>query len=68
MKKIRITLIRSLAGKSARQKRTIKALGLKNIGSSVVKENNPQIRGMIDSVSHMVRIDDVKPIKSTQRS
>lgn len=62
--KIKITLIRGLAGKKERQRRTIKALGLKRLHSSVIKEDNPQIRGMINKVSHMVRIDDVKPVKS----
>ncbi len=66
MKKIKITLIRGLAGKKERQRRTIKALGLKKIGSSVIRKDNPQIRGMMDSVSHMVRIEDVKPVKSAK--
>ncbi len=64
--KIRITLIRGLAGKKERHRRTIKALGLKRIGSSVIKENNPQIRGMIARVSYMVKVDEVKPVKSTK--
>ena len=63
--KIRITLIRSLAGKRKRHRRTIKALGLKRISSSVIKEDNPQIRGMIARVSYMVKVDEVKPVKST---
>ncbi len=67
MKKIRITLIKGLAGKKEGQKRTIKALGLKKIRSSVIKEDNPQIRGMIAKVSYMVKVNDVKPVKSTQK-
>lgn len=66
MKKIKITLIRSLAGKKERHRRTIKALGLKKMHSSVIKEDNPQIRGMIDRVSYMVKVNDVKPVKSTK--
>ncbi len=61
--KIRITLIRGLAGKKERHRRTIKALGLKKIGSSVIKENNPQIRGMIDRVSYMVKVDESRTFK-----
>lgn len=64
--KIRITLLRGLAGKKERHRGTIKALGLKRIGSSVIKENNPQIRGMIYRVSYMVKVNDVKPVKSTK--
>ncbi len=66
MKKIKITLIKSLAGKKERHRRTIKALGLKKMHSSVIKENNPQIRGMINRVSYMVKVNDVKPVKSTK--
>lgn len=66
MKKIKITLIKSLAGKKERHRRTIKALGLKKMHSSVIKENNPQIRGMINRVSYMVKVNDVKPAKSTK--
>jgi len=66
VKKIKITLIRSLAGKKERHRRTIKALGLKKMHSSVIKEDNPQIRGMIDRVSYMVKVNDVKPVKSTK--
>lgn len=62
--KIRITLIRSLAGKKERHRRTIRALGLKKIRSSVIKEDNPQTRGMIARVSYMVKVNDVKPVKS----
>jgi len=66
VKKIKITLIKSLAGKKERHRRTIKALGLKKMHSSVIKENNPQIRGMINRVSYMVKVNDVKPAKSTK--
>jgi len=66
VKKIKITLIKSLAGKKERHRRTIKALGLKKMHSSVIKENNPQIRGMINRVSYMVKVNDVKPVKSTK--
>jgi large subunit ribosomal protein L30 len=66
VKKIKITLIKGLAGKKERHRRTIKALGLKKVYSSIIKENNPQIRGMIDRVSYMVKVNDVKPVKSTK--
>ena len=63
MKKIRVTLIRGLAGKKEGQRRTIKALGLKKIYSSIIKEDNPQIRGMITKVSHMVKVDEPRAFK-----
>ena len=53
---IKIKLVRSLIGKTQPQRKTIQALGLKKIGQIVEKEDTPQIRGMIDKVSHMVEI------------
>lgn len=56
MDMIKIKLVRSLIGKTQPQRKTIQALGLKKIGQIVEKEDTPQIRGMIDKVSHMVEI------------
>jgi large subunit ribosomal protein L30 len=53
---LRITLIKGLAGKKVSHKKTIRALGLKKVGSSIIKKNSPQIEGMVTQVSHMVRI------------
>lgn len=57
-KKIKITLKRSLIGCNQRQIDTVKALGLRKIRSVVEKNDVPQIRGMIDKVSHLVTIDE----------
>lgn len=54
MAKVKITQIKSTIERSERQKRTIKALGLGKINKSVVVENTPQIKGMIEKVSHLV--------------
>ena len=59
MAKIRIRLKRSLIGKRKEQIGTIKALGLKKINSEVEKEDTPQIRGMIDKVSHMIEVEEI---------
>ena len=59
MAKIRIRLRRSLIGKTKEQIGTIKALGLKKIDSTVEKEDTPQIRGMIDKVSHMIEVEEI---------
>lgn len=56
MDMIKIKLVRSLIGKTEPQKKTIQALGLKKIGQTVEKQDTPQIRGMIEKVSHMVEI------------
>ena len=54
MAKIEITLKRSFIGKKDDQIRTAKALGLRKIGQTVVKENNDAIKGMIHKIDHMV--------------
>ena len=56
MAKIQIKLIKSTIGRQEKQKRTIEALGLKKIGQVVEKEDNPQMRGMINVVSHLVEV------------
>ena len=59
-KKIKITLVRSTIGCLEKQKKTIEALGLKKIRSSVVKTDNACTRGMIFVVRHLVSVEDVK--------
>jgi large subunit ribosomal protein L30 len=59
-KKIKITQTRSLIGQKKNHKKTIEALGLKRIRHTVVKNDTPQIRGMISKVVHMVEVEEVK--------
>jgi len=58
MAKIKITLVKSTIGGSARQKKTVEALGLRKINSTVEHEATPQIMGMIAKVSHLVATED----------
>jgi large subunit ribosomal protein L30 len=60
MNKLRITWVKSSIGYSRRQKGTIRALGLRNLGDVVEQDDTPVIRGMIDKVSHLVQVDEVK--------
>lgn len=55
-----ITWVKSSIGYSKRQKATIRALGLRRLGDSVEQEDTPVIRGMIDKVSHLVEVEEVK--------
>ena len=57
--KIKITQVRSVIGKLEAHKRTIKALGLRKIRSSVVHEDTPVVRGMVNSVKHLVIVEVV---------
>ena len=60
MGKIKVTQIKSPIGYRKQTKATLEALGLKKMNHSVVKEDNPAISGMIKSVSHLVKVEEVK--------
>ncbi|MDY0023627.1 MAG: 50S ribosomal protein L30 [Candidatus Izemoplasmatales bacterium] len=60
MAQIKVTLVRGLMGKKPNQVKTIKALGLTKRNSSVVVEDNAMIRGMVNTVSHLVKVEEVK--------
>lgn len=60
MEKIKITLTRSLIGRPEDQRATVKALGLTKLHSTVIKEDNPCIRGMIKKVEHLVSVEKVQ--------
>jgi large subunit ribosomal protein L30 len=60
MKKIKITQVKSLIDRSKKQKDTAKALGLRKINHSVVKEATPQIEGMVAKIAHLVEVEEVK--------
>ncbi len=57
-KTLRITWVKSGIGYSERQKNTIRALGLRRVGSSVEHEDTPVIRGMVNKVSHLVEVQE----------
>ncbi|BAU24056.1 50S ribosomal protein L30 [Caldimicrobium thiodismutans] len=59
MKKVKITLVRSRFGWNSKQRETLKGLGLKRVGQSVLREDNPSIRGMIEKVRHLVCVEEV---------
>lgn len=56
MATIKIKQVRSTIGTLPAQRKTMTALGLKKIGMIVEKPDNPQMRGMINKVSHLVKI------------
>lgn len=59
MAELKITLKRSIIGRPQNQRDTVKALGLTKINSSVVKPSNEAIKGMINTVSHLVDVEEV---------
>ena len=59
MAKIKITQVKSIIDRSERQKRTMKALGLKKMNQSVEVEANAAIIGMVRKVNHLVAIEAI---------
>ncbi|MDW7651536.1 MAG: 50S ribosomal protein L30 [Bacillota bacterium] len=57
-KQLRITLINSPIGRPGNQRVTVKALGLKKLNQTVEHGDTPQIRGMINKVSHLVKVEE----------
>ena len=58
-KRVKITLVKSVIGSLPEQRRTVKALGLKKIGSSIEHSVNPAIKGMIRAVAHLVKVEEM---------
>ena len=56
-KQLRVTLVRSGINRPETHKRTIKALGLRKMGVAITLADNVAVRGMIRSVSHLVRVE-----------
>ncbi len=59
-KTLRITYVKSAIGYNVRQKRTIRALGLRKLGDVVEQEDSQPIRGMVDRVQHLVQVEEVE--------
>jgi large subunit ribosomal protein L30 len=58
MAKIKVTQVRSAIDRPERQKRTLKALGLTRMQASAELEATPQVRGMIQKVAHLVKVEE----------
>ena len=57
-KELKITLVKSPIGYPKQQKGTVKALGLKKLHQTVTQEDTPVIRGMINKISHLVKVEE----------
>ena len=60
MGRLKVTQIRSVIGGTQVQRDTLRSLGLKRIGDVVVKEDRPEIRGMVAAVPHLVTVEEVE--------
>lgn len=59
MAKVRITQVRSIIDRPQRQKDTMRALGIRKMNQSVEIELNPQLQGMINKVSHLLKVEQL---------
>jgi large subunit ribosomal protein L30 len=59
MTRLKVTQKKSEIGGTSVQRNTLRSLGLKRIGDTVVKEDRPEIRGMVNAVRHLVVVEEV---------
>jgi len=59
MTRLRVQQTRSSIGRYRNQRETLRSLGLKRIGDIVVKEDRPEIRGMIATIPHLIAVEEV---------
>ena len=60
MAQLKIQQMKSTIGIKPNQRETVRTLGLKRIGDVVVKEDRPEIRGMVQAVRHLVTVEEVE--------
>ena len=59
MSRLKITQTKSVISEKQNQRDTLRTLGLKKIGQSTVRDDSPQVRGMIRTVNHLVAVEEV---------
>ena len=60
MGRLKVTQLRSKVGSKPELRNTLRSLGLKRINDVVVKEDRPEIRGMVNAVRHMIKVEEVE--------
>jgi large subunit ribosomal protein L30 len=68
MSQLRITQVRSVIGRPGDQKDTVRRLGLRRMHDTVVKEDRPEIRGMVAKVRHLVTVEEVGATRKRRAS
>ncbi len=56
---LRITLVRSTIGRPEDQKNSVKSLGLRKVNHTVIRNDDPSIRGICNKISHLVSVEEV---------
>ena len=60
MGRLKVTQLRSKVGERPEQRETLRSLGLKRSSDVVVKEDRPEIRGMVHAVRHLIQVEEVE--------
>jgi large subunit ribosomal protein L30 len=60
MGRLKVTQVRSAIGSKDNQRQTLRTLGLKRVHDVVVKEDRPEVRGMVATVTHLVTVEEVE--------
>ncbi len=60
MARLKVTQKKSTIGVKPQHRETLRSLGLKRIGDIVVKEDRPEIRGMVKAVDHLIAVEEVE--------
>ena len=60
MARLQVTQVRSAIGAKDNQRQTLRSLGLRRVHDVVVKEDRPEIRGMVATVPHLVTVEEVE--------
>ncbi|PDQ35655.1 MAG: 50S ribosomal protein L30 [Candidatus Lumbricidophila eiseniae] len=58
-KQLRVTQVKSKVSEKQYQRDTLRSLGLKRIGQTVVREDTPQNRGYVNTVAHLVKVEEI---------
>ncbi|HAX98455.1 MAG TPA: 50S ribosomal protein L30 [Candidatus Atribacteria bacterium] len=59
-KLLKITLKKSVIGRLKSHRRTVQSLGLRKINHSVIHDDNPSIRGMVNKVSYLLEVENIE--------
>jgi len=57
--RLKVTLIKSEIGGKPNQRETLRTLGLKRIGDIIVKDDSPSVRGLVRTVAHLVKVEEI---------
>ncbi len=59
MSQLKVTQVRSVIGTKRNHRESLRTLGLRKIRQSVVREDSPQVRGLIHTVRHLVTVEEI---------